>query len=119
MNPEDLFGDITRKFIQRLNKATDTEAMFAEMEKIFFDNLLVRDLSLSTETVNLIENSEENIEVTKLAKELGVTDRTIRNHFYDHVGCLPKKHIKFVKFKKITYQLAHLKDSSLVSIKKM
>gem|GEM_PF-849153 len=111
INTEDLFGDITRKFIKRLDKATDTETMFAEVEKVFLDNLLVRDLSLITEAVNIIENSEENIEISKLAKELGVTDRTLRNHFYDYVGCSPKEYIKIVKLKKVAYQLAQQKDS--------
>lgn len=88
INTEDLFGEITRKFIKRLDRASDTETMFSEVEKVFLDNLLVRDLSLITEAVNIIENSEENIEISKLAKELGVTDRTLRNHFYDYLSLL-------------------------------
>lgn len=115
MNTEDLFGDITRRFIKRLDKATDTETMFAEVEKVFLDNLLIRDLSLITEAVEIIENSKENIEVSKLSKQLGVTDRTLRNHFYDYVGCSPKEYIKIVKLKRIAYQLIH-HESSLTEI---
>lgn len=111
INTEDLFGNIVPKFIKRLDNSTDTETMFAEVEKIFLDNLLVRDLTLIIEAVDLIDNSGENIEVSKLARELSVTDRTLRNHFYNYIGCSPKEYIKTVILKRIAYQLAHQKDS--------
>lgn len=85
--------------------------MFAEVEKVFLDNILVRDLSLITEAVDIIEKSEDNIEISKLSRELGVTDRTLRNHFYDYVGCSPKEYIKIVKLKRIACQLANQEDS--------
>lgn len=111
INTEDLFGNIARKFIKRLDNAKDPETMFAEVEKVFLDNILVRDLSLITEAVDIIEKSEDNIEISKLSRELGVTDRTLRNHFYDHVGCSPKEYIKIVKLKRIACQLANQEDS--------
>jgi len=42
---------------------------------------------------------------------LGVSDRTIRNHFYDHIGCSPKEYLRIVKLKQIAIQLMHSKDS--------
>lgn len=111
INTEELFGDIARRFIKCLDNATDTQTMFAEVEKVFLDNLLVRDLTLITEAVDLIEKSEENTEVSKLSKKLGVSDRTLRNHFYDYVGCSPKEYIKIVKLRRIAYQLVHQKGS--------
>ncbi len=110
-NTEDLFGNIVNDFTKRLDSATDVETIFAEVEKMFLDNILTRDLTLITQAVDLIEKSEENIEISKLSKELGVTDRTLRNHFYDYVGCSPKEYIRIVKLKRIVHQLAHQKDS--------
>jgi len=86
-----------------------------KLKKIFLSNILVRDLSLITNAIELAEKSAGNIQLTELANQLGVSDRTIRNHFYDHVGCSPKEYIRLLKLKQVAYQLKY-SENTLTSI---
>lgn len=89
--------------------------MFDEVETVFLDNILIRDLSLITKAIELIEINSGHLEITELSKRLGVSDRTIRNHFYNCIGCSPKEYFRIVKLKQIAYQLKH-SESSLTDI---
>lgn len=111
INTEMLFGNIATEFLQRINACHDTAQMFDEIETVFLDNILIRDLSLITEAIELIETNSGHIEIKELSKRLGVTDRTIRNHFYDYIGCSPKEYFRIVKMKQIAYQLKHSENS--------
>lgn len=85
--------------------------MFNEVERVFLKNILVRDLSFITNAVELIDKSAGTIKLAELANQLGVSDRTIRNHFYDHVGCSPKEYIRLVKLKQVAYQMKNSSDT--------
>lgn len=111
INSEELFGGIARKFLRKVEECNNTEQMFNEVESVFLDNILIRDLSLITKAIELIECTSGDIEVSELSRQLGVSDRTIRNHFYDHIGCSPKEYLRIVKLKQIAIQLMHSKDS--------
>ena len=115
INTADLFQKTAADFKQRIENCSEPEQMFDEVEKTFLDNILVRDLSLITNAIKLINDSSGNIQIADLAKQLGVSDRTIRIHFDTHVGCSPKEYISLVKLKQLAYQMKH-SDDSLTSI---
>lgn len=111
INTEELFGDIAKKFIKRLNACQNSEQLFNEVEKVFLDNILIRDLSIVSKAIELIDKNAGNIEITALSKQLGITDRTLRNHFYEKIGCSPKEYLRIVKLKQIAYDLKHSQKS--------
>lgn len=115
INTEELFGTIATDFIKRISTCTNKEQMFDEVERVFTDNVLIRDLSLITEAIRLIEENAGSIDVTTLSKQLSVSDRTLRNHFYDHIGCSPKEYLRIVKMKQVAYQLKY-QDKQLSDI---
>lgn len=111
INTKELFPKAADSFQSRVNSCTSAEEMFDEVEKVFLDNILIRDLSLITKAVELIEKNAGAIEVTELSNQIGVTDRTIRNQFYDCVGSSPKEFIRLVKIKQVAYHLRHSENS--------
>ncbi|MCU7695328.1 helix-turn-helix domain-containing protein [Haoranjiania flava] len=115
INTKALFGSIANKFLRKVNACRDTESMFHEVEAVFLDNILARDLSLITKAIELIEINAAHLEITELSQLLAVSDRTIRNHFYDYIGCSPKEYLRIVKLKQIAFQMKH-SESSLTHI---
>ncbi len=111
INTHSLFPNAAHHFQKRVDGCSNTEEMFDEVERIFLDTILIRDLSLITSTVELIENNSGNIDISTLPKIFGVTDRTIRNQFYDCVGCSPKEFIRLVKLRHVAYQMKHSQKS--------
>lgn len=107
ISPEELFEDVTTNFLRRISTCQNTDQLFDEVEKVFLDNILNRDLSLITAAIELIEKEAGNIKITELSKQLGVSDRTIRNHFYKSIGCSPKEYLRIVKLKQVAYELMH------------
>lgn len=115
ISTEELFGDIAKKFLRKVDACTNTEQIFNEVETVFLDNILIRDLSLITRAIELIEANYGHIEITELSEQLGVSDRTIRTHFYDYIGCSPKEYLRIVKLKQVIFQMKH-SESSLTHI---
>ncbi|MFD0997888.1 helix-turn-helix domain-containing protein [Ohtaekwangia kribbensis] len=111
INTEELFGDIAKNFLQKVNVCSNAEQMFNEVETVFLDNILNRDLSLITKAIDLINENLGHIEITELSKRLEVSDRTIRNHFYEYIGCSPKEYLRIVKLRQVAYQLKHSENS--------
>ncbi|MDL1913075.1 MAG: helix-turn-helix transcriptional regulator [Bergeyella sp.] len=111
IDAEELFGNVAEKFAKRINDCQKAEQMFSEVEKVFLDNILIRDLSLITEVTGLIEKNVGNIKISELSRQLGVLERTIRNHFYNHIGCSPKEYLRIVKLKQVVYELKHSQKS--------
>ena len=111
INTVDLFGKKATDFQQRIENCSEAVQMFNEVEKVLLDNILVRDLYLIINAIELIEKNAGNIQLRTLSKQLGVSDRTIRNHFYDHIGCSPKEYIRVVKLKQVAYQMKHSDDT--------
>jgi AraC-like DNA-binding protein len=107
ISTEELFGNVAKQFVKRINACQDTEQMFSELESVFLNNILIRDLSLITEAIAMIEKKAGNIEISELSKQLKVSDRTIRNHFYDYIGCSPKEYLRIVKLRQVAYELKH------------
>jgi AraC-like DNA-binding protein len=111
INTIDLFQKIATDFQQRVEHCIDYSAMFREVEKTFLDNTLVRDLSIITAATEFVEKSMGNISLTELSGKLGVSGRTIRTHFNNHVGCSPKEYIRLVKLRQSIYQMKYSSDS--------
>ena len=111
VNTIDLFGKIATDFQKQIENCSQADQMFNEVEKVFLDNILVRDLSLITNAIELIEKSAGDIQMAELSKQLSVSDRTIRTHFDNHVGCSPKELIRLVKLKQIAFQMKYSGDS--------
>lgn len=107
----DLFKQTAADFKGLVDKCTGPQQMFDVVESTFMNNLLVRDLSLISTAVKLIDDSAGNIQIVELAKKVSVSDRTIRTHFENHVGCSPKEYIRLVKLKQVAYQLKNSKES--------
>jgi AraC-like DNA-binding protein len=42
---------------------------------------------------------------------MSVSERTLRNHFYEYVGCSPKEYIRLVKLRQVAYQMKYSKNS--------
>lgn len=111
INTEELFGTIAKEFIQKVHLLSNTEEMFNAMENVFLENILTRDLTLITKAIDLIELNCGHIEIAELSKQLEVSDRTLRNHFYEYIGCSPKEYFRVVKMKQITYQMRNSENS--------
>lgn len=105
INTVDLFQKTATSFQVKIERCTVPEEMFAVVEKAFLDNILVRDLSLITNAVKLIDESAGDIRIKELAQQLNVSDRTIRIQFDNHIGCSPKEYIRLVKLKQVTWQM--------------
>ena len=107
INTPELFQEPAAAFQQRIERCPQPEHMFNEVEQVFLDNILVRDLSLITTAIQLIERSAGTIPITQLAHQLGVSDRSLRSQFQDHIGCSPKEYIRLVRLQQVAYQLRH------------
>ncbi|MBD2757457.1 helix-turn-helix transcriptional regulator [Spirosoma validum] len=111
INTTELFQTTATDFQQRIERCRQPEQMFNEVERVFLDNMMIRDLSLITKAIELIEKSAGTIPITQLAHQLDVSERTIRSQFQDHVGCSPKEYIRLVRLQQVAYQLRHSPDS--------
>ncbi len=115
INTPDLFKSKANLFVKAINKCSTPQQMFDEVEVTFLNTLLTKDLSTIIKAVELIEKNNGDIEISEISKNLGVSNRTLRNHFYRNVGCSPKEYIHLVKLKKIVIQMKN-SDDLLTSI---
>ena len=111
INTVGLFQTRAIDFQQRIERCTEAQQMFNEVETMFLDNILARDLSLITKAIELIERSAGTIQITELARQVCVSDRTLRSQFHDHIGCSPKEYIRLVRLQQVAYQMRHSRNS--------
>lgn len=111
INTQDLFGENAIKFKDRINKCPDPKQMFVEVENIFLNTLLAKDLNRITEAIDTVEFHKGDISVSALSNRIGVTDRTLRNHFYKSIGCSPKEYIHLVKLRQSIFQMKYSAES--------
>ncbi|MCG2461478.1 AraC family transcriptional regulator [Flavobacteriaceae bacterium F89] len=107
----DLFGKNAQNFKKAIDKCTNPKNMFAEVENIFLRTILAKDLSLITSAINIVESEKGDISIGTLSEKIGVSNRTLRNHFYKSMGCSPKEYIHLVKLKQSIYQMKYSTDS--------
>lgn len=108
---EDLFGKNAQNFKDRINKCPSPKEMFVEVENIFLRTILAKDLSIITEAVQIIESQKGEIPLSTLSDKIGISNRTLRNHFYRSIGCSPKEYMHLVKLKQSVYQMKYSTDS--------
>lgn len=100
LSVNELFSHHVEQCIDHLNATSELTEQFQGLEALLLSNRQDKDLSLISQAVELIENSNGNRKVTDIAKQLGTTTRTLRNHFHQYVGCSPKAYIQLVKLNK-------------------
>lgn len=108
---EDLFGKNAQKFRASIKRCLSPKEMFVEVEQIFLRTILAKDLSLITNAVHIIESERGDISLSTLSEKMGVSSRTLRNHFYKSIGCSPKDYIHLVKLKQAVFQMKYSTDS--------
>lgn len=108
---ENLFGKKALNFKNRINTCSNPKKMFVEIENIFLKTILVKDLNVITEAINIIESKKGSISISTISDKIGISSRTLRNHFYKSVGCSPKEYIHLVKLKQAIFQMKHSTDS--------
>ncbi|MEM7372557.1 MAG: AraC family transcriptional regulator [Bacteroidota bacterium] len=111
----DLFKTRAISFVKAIKKCTSPKQMFEEVENAFLDTIIPKDLSTIIQAVELIEKSNGNICISDISKEMGISGRTLRNHFYRNIGCSPKEYIHLLKVKQIVQQMKD-SDDLLTSI---
>ena len=111
----DLFEHRAHLFMETVNACRSSQEMFDEVERAFLDTILNKDLSTIIKAVELIEMRNGDIEVAEVSRSVGVSNRTLRNHFYRNVGCSTKEYIHLSKLKKIVHQMRSSEDM-LISI---
>jgi AraC-like DNA-binding protein len=111
IDTESLFKTTAINFKEKIDKCSTIQQMFDIVEKTFLDNVLVRDLSLISKAIEQVEKSKGDIQIKALSEKISVSERTIRNHFYEYVGCSPKEYIRLVKLRQVAYQMKYSKNS--------
>lgn len=112
---EDLFKTEAEIFKKKIDRCSNPQAMFKEVENVFLRSVLTKDLSMVIKAIYLIEEEKGHISISKLAQNTGVSTRTLRNHFYKCVGCSPKQYIMLVKLRQSIYQMKY-STHSLTSV---
>lgn len=99
INPFTLFDHAADEFVKSVNSAKSALNYFDIVESAFLDIIILRDLELITEAIKFIEKTKGECSVDELAKQCTCSDRTLRNHFFTHIGSSPKEIIKLTKIK--------------------
>ncbi|UZR99468.1 helix-turn-helix transcriptional regulator [Chondrinema litorale] len=111
IDTQELFKEQAAAFKRKIKARSKPNQMFDEVENIFLESVLVKDLSVITQAVEMVEKHAGEIKLDELANAIGVTSRTLRNQFYKYVGCAPKEYINLVKLYQSVYQMHHSNDS--------
>ncbi len=107
----DLFEQRAKSFKEKVDKCSAPKEMFGEVESAFLDTILSKDLSTIIKAVELIEKNNGNIEISEVSRNLEISNRTLRNHFYRNIGCSPKEYIHLLKLKQTVHQMKNYNDS--------
>lgn len=107
----ELFGETAVNFRKAIRECRDCAEMFEQVENVFLQTLLPRNLRTITEAVDLIERAEGKIKLIELANHFGLSDRALREQFHKHIGCAPKEFIQLVQFKQSIQHMSSTDDS--------
>ena len=110
-----LFGKTATLFRQNILKCNGAVEMFEQIEKVFLNTVISRNLEMITRAVELIESNEGNVKLSELADRLQLSDRALRQQFQKCIGCAPKDYIQLVQLKKSVRQM-HFTDDSLTNV---
>lgn len=115
INTKELFGKKAESFQKKIDTCASTKEMFSEVEKIFRNTVLVKDLSQIETVIATIEAERGRASISFLADTVGVSTRMLRNYFYKYIGCSPKDYLQLVKLKQSVFQMKN-DPSSLTSL---
>lgn len=114
---EKMVGKGLDPFVKQIQGSNELEERVNAIEDLLMLNFKDRDLSLIARAIELTEENFGKIELSDLASYLGVKDRTLRDHFYEYIGCSPNEYYRILKMKQLSYQIKNsenlLLDSSL------
>jgi AraC-like DNA-binding protein len=114
---EKMVGKGLDPFVEQILGCNEIEERVNAIENLLMLNFKDRDLSLIARAIELTEENFGKIDLSDLASYLGVKDRTLRNHFYEYIGCSPNEYYRVLKMKQLCYQIKNsenlLLDSSL------
>jgi AraC-like DNA-binding protein len=108
---DELFPKEALLFRERALGCKNAEELFALTENIFLQTLLFREILPIKKAVELIENCAGETDVASLSAQLHISDRHLRQQFYDFIGCSPKEFIRLVKLKQAVFQMRNSADS--------
>ena len=96
-------------FMKETDNCQTVSDLFNLLETTFLDVILKREIEPVIQATNLIDSSRGEILVSEVAEKLKVTDRTLRNYFFHHMGCSPKEYIKLLKLKQSLFRMSNTK----------
>ena len=115
INTQELFQNKAMGFQDEIESCATPDQMFKVIEQIFLDSLLVKDLSIISGALEVIEEYSGEVSLKQVASKLKVTDRTLRSWFHKSIGCAPKEYIDLVRLKCAIYKMK-FSDSTLTNI---
>ena len=107
----DLFKQTAVTFRKSILECTNHIEMFEQVEKVFLDSLLTRNLQTITQAVDIIEDNAGDIKLSELADHFQLSDRALREQFHKYIGCAPKEFIRLVQLKKAIKHLSFTNES--------
>lgn len=85
------------EFKEKIVQTHELDQQFKILERLLLHNLCTPNIKLISTAINKIEASAGQLVIDELANELNMTNRTLRNHFYQCIGCSPKEYAQLVK----------------------
>ncbi len=108
---ENIFNHKVAFFIEKIEQLSDVQQQFQLLENLLLENLQTKDLHIIIKASEMIEQSRGTVKIAEIAKELNISTRTLRNHFYQHIGCSPKEYIQVVKLHKSVGEIKTQQDN--------
>lgn len=106
-----VFTNKLKKFTEEIEQLTELNQQFQLLEDLLFENIVEKDLEIVTKAVELIEQKNGKVKTSEIAEKLSVTTRTLRNHFYQNIGCSPKEYVQLVRFHKSVCDIKNKQDN--------
>jgi AraC-like DNA-binding protein len=111
---EMIFGKRGTDFLEQLFKTNDIKKRISLLEQFLIKNLLCSTINhLALYAVQRILQTDGDVKIDALAKELGINNATLYNNFISYIGQSPKDFIKTVRFRAA---LSALKKQRIVSL---
>ncbi len=105
MTPFEIMEIKAKKFDADIRKISTVPKLFDLVERSLLEVLRVKDFELIDNAIKIIEKSKPLISVSGLAEKTNLTERSLRNHFQNFIGCSPKDYLQIVRFKRATHEM--------------
>jgi AraC-like DNA-binding protein len=103
---EDLWGTCAREVVERVAPVRDRpQAAVAAIEAMVADRTRTgaggRGASLVRAAAEMLRRAPAAVNVHRLARDLGVSERSLRQAFLDHVGTSPKRFARIARVRRV------------------